>query len=216
MLAEAEAYKELVALYLPSVSAEGGGSVPPLVPGGETAAGNAGREIFDRCLQKVQDTFRADKRILRDVLDDCKLKVAHDSTIEWLKVILLRLCKTYGRDAIPVVDREILDKELEAASAAVAAQNGDSKKEEKEKSPSPDVAANIEEGEEIDDTPFMPCPLLSSSLHSATQLRKLVLERGANLVCSNLNCTNNIMVTPSIFLKGRSLQGDESESTCRI
>lgn len=193
VIAQSEAYKELCAAYQSSDDTAAGGDV---------AANSSCRDIFEKCLQKVQESFRTDRRLLRDILDDCKLRIAHDSTLEWLRLNLLRLCKDYGRDSIAVTDRELLDRELEAAVAAVAAQAiSDSSKasvevvkkddDEKEKPVSSGGVVAIEEGEEVDDNPpprgsggrpYLPSAVLSGSLHNATHLRKLLLERNATLV----------------------------------
>lgn len=195
VIAESEAYKELCAAYQSSDDTAAAGA--------DAAANSSCRDIFEKCLQRVQESYRTDRRLLRDILDDCKLRVAHDSTLEWLRVNLLRLCKDYGRDSISVTDRELLDRELEAAVAAVTAQTSrDSskasvevaKKEDDEKE-KPVVSSGgtvaIEEGEEVDDNPpprgsggrpFLTSAVLSGSLHNATHLRKLLLERNATLV----------------------------------
>ena len=196
VITESEAYKGVCAAYQSSDDA---------ATGGDASANNSCRDIFEKCLQRVQESFRTDRRLLRDILDDCKLRVVHDSTFEWLRLNLLRLCKDYGRDSIAVVDRELLESELEAAVAAVLAQSTDSSKapvevgvakkedDDKEKPVGSSAygAAAIEEGEEIDDNPpprgsggrpYLTSAVLSGSSHNAAHLRRLVLERNATLV----------------------------------
>lgn len=185
-LTGSKAYTDLMAMYLPL----GDASNAAMVAGGEAAAVSSCRDIFEKVLQRIQDTSRSDKRLLRDVMQDSKIKVAHDSSFEWFRMVLLRLCKDYGRDATPMVDREVLEKELEAAVAAVAAAKASDGRKEEDKG-GDEV---IEEGEEVDDNPaprlggpatFRPAiasSILSSSYNSVSQLRKLVLERNASLV----------------------------------
>eukprot|EP00597_Dinobryon_sp_UTEXLB2267_P017114 CAMPEP_0201108498 /NCGR_PEP_ID=MMETSP0812-20130820/61864_1 /ASSEMBLY_ACC=CAM_ASM_000668 /TAXON_ID=98059 /ORGANISM="Dinobryon sp., Strain UTEXLB2267" /LENGTH=1019 /DNA_ID=CAMNT_0047369973 /DNA_START=23 /DNA_END=3082 /DNA_ORIENTATION=+ len=185
-LTGASAYTELCALYQPSPT----GGV--MAAGGDTAAVACCREIFEKCLQRVQDSFRGDKRLLKDLMHDCKLSVAHDSSLEWFRMVLLRLCKDYGDkegSGASMTEKEAVDRELEAMTAAVAAANKAKEgvpavTEEKLPSSSTDVA--IEEGEEIDDSrhagrPAMLSSILSGSINSVNQLRKLLLERHATL-----------------------------------
>jgi hypothetical protein len=52
---------------------------------------SAGRDIFDQVLSKVQEIYRADRRLIREMLNSVKVKVSHDSKFNDLKTLVLKM-----------------------------------------------------------------------------------------------------------------------------
>ena len=85
-LTTSDVYKDLQGAYQQHFTSSAGAEKDPSSISSSTSAAvlNCCREVFERVLLKVQEDYRADKRLLREVFQLAKVKISHDGSVQQL------------------------------------------------------------------------------------------------------------------------------------
>lgn len=137
------------------------------------------REVFERVLVRVQDDFRADKRLVRDLLHEVRVRVSHDSRFEDLRALALRVGRmkevTVNGQLVVLPDAQLAEEGEEIEDPSFASDTAaavDANKDTEAASKKSDEKDTFKHGAAV-----AAVTASSASTVLATQLRAMMTER---------------------------------------